>query len=418
VGDHQRNAERSAHLRVGFRGSTVTVTARPNTGQIRRVVQDLPATSTSKREYNPQTGEELNIIGENTTDRPWYQRDYMRVDWSANQVESSNSFDPLAMLKAGGQELETLAYRVDPTDPDAPVFIPDEGYFDVTNKVYVKPKDIGGVPACFYYAAVVVGGSFPYGNLRFVGGEAAALVSAHCATRRNRATATMRPRNGTAHVSTHTARSPMIASGTTRHYGIVDAKWHHLIQRYNIWTRATSTYRARPSVDTDNGGKGDGTDDECAGGGAGSRLRRPRRSMHDSVRFAKHEPNAWHYNLNTDDEIIFDSTNHATEEWDTAVRLAVQAARRVECQRTGGSLPRWNPVGRNAVRQGISNRANGRRRGRECSAGQPVLEREGLQERRLRAGRSQFGSPRSTHHRPLPQPVRKGDDPCVAAKGS
>src|SRR5207245_590139 len=38
-----------------------------------------------KREYNPQTGEELNVIGENTSDRPWYEREYMRVDWSSNK---------------------------------------------------------------------------------------------------------------------------------------------------------------------------------------------------------------------------------------------------------------------------------------------------------------------------------------------
>ena len=38
------------------------------------------------RDYNPQTGEELNVIVENTTDRPWYQREYFRVDWSKNLV--------------------------------------------------------------------------------------------------------------------------------------------------------------------------------------------------------------------------------------------------------------------------------------------------------------------------------------------
>src|SRR5436853_1223257 len=37
-----------------------------------------------KREYNPGTGEETNVISENTTDRPWSERQYMRVDWSKN----------------------------------------------------------------------------------------------------------------------------------------------------------------------------------------------------------------------------------------------------------------------------------------------------------------------------------------------
>lgn len=36
------------------------------------------------RDYNPATGEQKNILVENTTDKPWYLRKYMRVDWSKN----------------------------------------------------------------------------------------------------------------------------------------------------------------------------------------------------------------------------------------------------------------------------------------------------------------------------------------------
>jgi hypothetical protein len=39
-----------------------------------------------KRSYNPTTGEELNVVEENTADRRWYERDYMRVDWSMNML--------------------------------------------------------------------------------------------------------------------------------------------------------------------------------------------------------------------------------------------------------------------------------------------------------------------------------------------
>lgn len=38
------------------------------------------------RDYNPQTGEESNVIRENSTDRPWYERKYIRVDWSRNLI--------------------------------------------------------------------------------------------------------------------------------------------------------------------------------------------------------------------------------------------------------------------------------------------------------------------------------------------
>ena len=37
-----------------------------------------------QRAYNPATGEQQNVLEENDTDRRWYERDYMRVDWSEN----------------------------------------------------------------------------------------------------------------------------------------------------------------------------------------------------------------------------------------------------------------------------------------------------------------------------------------------
>jgi hypothetical protein len=36
------------------------------------------------KSYNTLTGEELNVMDENDTERPWYERRYMRVDWSQN----------------------------------------------------------------------------------------------------------------------------------------------------------------------------------------------------------------------------------------------------------------------------------------------------------------------------------------------
>lgn len=39
-----------------------------------------------RRTYNTVTGEEQNVVVENTTDRHWYERQFMRVDWSQNLV--------------------------------------------------------------------------------------------------------------------------------------------------------------------------------------------------------------------------------------------------------------------------------------------------------------------------------------------
>ncbi len=94
-----------------------------------------------QRAYNPTTGEELNIVVENTTDRPWYQREYFRVDWSQNLAADSYDFDTLTALGwIGGIQYLPLAYTVlDPNNPDAPHWDAANGYFDVTVKAFATP---------------------------------------------------------------------------------------------------------------------------------------------------------------------------------------------------------------------------------------------------------------------------------------
>ncbi|MEM6734374.1 MAG: hypothetical protein AAF658_22610, partial [Myxococcota bacterium] len=41
------------------------------------------------RDFNTATGEQSNVLVENTTDRPWWEREFMRVDWSTNLVADS-----------------------------------------------------------------------------------------------------------------------------------------------------------------------------------------------------------------------------------------------------------------------------------------------------------------------------------------
>ena len=47
------------------------------------------------RRYNTETGEELNVIEENSQDRPWYERQYMRVDWAGNVMVDGYNFNDL-----------------------------------------------------------------------------------------------------------------------------------------------------------------------------------------------------------------------------------------------------------------------------------------------------------------------------------
>jgi hypothetical protein len=86
------------------------------------------------RVYDPITGNETNVLMENTADRVWYERDYMRVDWASNLVEGSLFGDysgywfPVSYVSTGSYwtNLETR-----PTDPYASRFSDD--YVEVTD---------------------------------------------------------------------------------------------------------------------------------------------------------------------------------------------------------------------------------------------------------------------------------------------
>ncbi|MSP24473.1 MAG: hypothetical protein EXR75_04780 [Myxococcales bacterium] len=314
--------------------------------------------------YNPSTGEENNVIEENKSDRPWYSREYFRVDWSINHIATSQTWDPLS---DDGFEVEPLAYYVsDPSHPDAPHFASEEGYFDVTNKLHLKPRmlDLGGgpAPACFYYGHVVNGGTYPWGNcenseitVRFaykrIAHEGEPGFSDYepidwDGSRMNAAGVFTRDR-----------------LGWDRSYGIVDEKWRRFAQRYNIWSAshtdrecalpATTALGCNPTRDTgdiDCDGKPDpipgadgtaffgpnGTDDECEDGkNWGSKCDALVGKC--TIPFSKRttRPVPWYYTLSPDDLTIFESTEFATWQWDAAMRVAVQSARYAECMRTG-----------------------------------------------------------------------------------
>lgn len=104
--------------------------------------------------YNPTTGEKLNILEENSSDRPWYEREYMRVDWSQNLVHNYQ-------LDFEAVSIESVPYYVQEVDPetgarhpDAPFFEEDGSYFDITSRIFAKAGTIdfpgyGEIPLCY-----------------------------------------------------------------------------------------------------------------------------------------------------------------------------------------------------------------------------------------------------------------------------
>lgn len=289
-----------------------------------------------KRSYNEQTGEELNVVVENDTDRPWYTREYFRVDWSRNLITTAYELDTLSQLGIYyGVELEPIAYYVnDPAHPDTPVFDPKRGYFDVTHKVWAKPQIIrddvwGDFPACWLY------GSFP---------------SVNC----NPSEVTLRQSYLKV---TDTDYEPLEYDGTKmdmfglftvdrfgydRSYGVVDDRWHRFGTRWNLWQRShaepvvacntpdTTPVGADPHRDDD----ANGTEDECESVGRGSRCDAVVGECTLPLRDRQLRTIAWHVNPGFPDD-LFASTRDMLAAWNDAVRMGVLAGRVAECRRTG-----------------------------------------------------------------------------------
>ncbi|MDY0059061.1 MAG: zinc-dependent metalloprotease [Myxococcota bacterium] len=102
------------------------------------------------REYNATTGEETNVLVENDTDRPWFEREYVRVDWSENLV---TNFDFITVdyldLEEGSALVKNLEYFVpeEQGGEDALHTERDDAgqltYLDYVGKMFVQPDEWG-----------------------------------------------------------------------------------------------------------------------------------------------------------------------------------------------------------------------------------------------------------------------------------
>ncbi len=298
-----------------------------------------------QRQYNPSTGEELNVIVENASDRPWHERKYMRVDWSKNLNVSAYDFDVLSLMGLYGVQYEPLAYTItDPTHRDAPRFEVKDGYFDVTNKALVSPEEVhfrwGSIPACFLPA--------DYG-----GGASKDCNPSEITVRHS-----FKRVEDTDYEPVHWDGVKFSAAGAftverrgyTRGYGMTDDRWYRFAARYNIWDRShyyadaenmtgavacftpdTTPAGADPHRDDD----ANGTEDECEIVGRGSRCDEFQQKCTLPFRDRTEKPVVWYFTENSDYD-YWDGTFWATHDWDVAMRSAVTTARYVECNRAGG----------------------------------------------------------------------------------
>ncbi len=124
-----------------------------------------------QRQYNASTGEQSNVLVEDSQDRPWYEREFMRVNWHANQIENSES-DCAAqrivnpnLACVGGLGLLTRYITDQDQQPQdqSMTFSRDASdkltYFDWTTQLIVNPPSIyyegyGNLPLCLFNPTV------------------------------------------------------------------------------------------------------------------------------------------------------------------------------------------------------------------------------------------------------------------------
>ncbi len=293
-----------------------------------------------RRDYNPTTGEELNVIEENTTDRPWYERRFMHVDWSTNLISETDLFALHRVID--GVTAEPVAYYVqDPSDPNAPQFIHDSTtgdiqYIDIVNQMFVRPETVTfddgfSIPSCYL------------------------LYQDHLDCTASQITV----RNSFLRVdpSHDTQYQPMVYTGdrmqrfgffnTLRagydeEYGVVEGARFHFVNRHNIW-------QASHRTNTDGSLVTCTTDTTCGGHGSVCDLDHAR--AHRTVDAAGHlqglctipyrqrhtTPIVYYTSSNFPDDLRPDAQAFA-DDWNSAFVDTVSSLRENECLADGGAV--------------------------------------------------------------------------------
>ena len=216
-----------------------------------------------RRAYNAQTGEESNLIEENDNDRPWHQRQYMRVDWSKN-VAQSTSGDTNWVFGEGTSATAVEYSATNVTDEDRPTFDPEKGYFDITNKYQAKSEvNPGwGVSECVVLGFMNGGSSFDctpaevkvrHSFVKLTGEEDFEPFEESFA-----------PRDivgnwGNAGNSFNREYGAPPITAWDPQYGYTDAQTKTFYSVHNIWEKSHQGFACKANADDDK----DGTADEC-----------------------------------------------------------------------------------------------------------------------------------------------------------
>lgn len=337
-----------------------------------------------KRAYNATTGEEMNVVEENAADRPWNKREFMRVDWSMNLVDTPTWSDMFQGKLFGDITVSPIAYTVNDSEhPDRPHFEPEKGYFDITSKFLVSPAEMespfidldGTVPAC------VVMGLYTGSAVNSCDPQEAVVRSSFLRVDRVDPDEDFEPFENT-HSSLDVIGNPgglgsSMSSGIVTpprvdwdpQYGYTDAGMHKYMHHHNVWEQSHQTTGVCKSDDECGGGtclpsgactvpcdyevqnQVNGTNVQCTNeltgydGNAGSQCSARGRCT-IPVRDREISPVAYWMSRDTPEALTdpLDENGNPTGRgdtedliytWNQAMRFSVAKAREVECRNTG-----------------------------------------------------------------------------------
>ena len=281
-----------------------------------------------RRAYESSTGEERNLLVENDSDRRWWEREYIRVDWSENLV-SDPDFSSLWFPKIFGEvKLQPVQYyETDPNSTNKPVMDLDHGYFDITSKFVAQsetldfgdPRDPFKFPACLLH------------NL-FTGSETYDCNDQEVTVR----TAFMRKFDHD-YEPAETSGDKFSMFGTfnkdrygfDRGYGVTDTNLHTYMARHNVWMKSHDGRTC--------GGVNASKLDEDAKCGSVKGSVCDLASLKCTIPYEDRTIRTVPYFLDTTMPADLESANQALlDEWNDAMKVALATTREVECRSKGG----------------------------------------------------------------------------------
>ncbi len=315
-----------------------------------------------RRDYNSQTGEETNVMVENTSDRPWYLRAEMRVDWSQNKAESTSGADTSWVFGEGSQVTAIQYASTNDNDEDRPLFDVAKGYFDVTNKYQLKPDIMPefGIAECVitgFFNGATSGDCTPTevklrsSYVKLTGNEDFESFEENLAQR----DIVGNWGNAGSNYNREYGGAPLTAWDPQ--YGFTDAKTKTFFAIHNIWEKSHQGFKCSSNSDISGRSKDDGSDaadgtaDACTNGktgykgSSGSQCDLNAGKCTIPIRDRSVKTIGYWLNIDTPLELLdqvdgsgkvksVGPIEEMTITWNQFLKVAVATRREVECRRT------------------------------------------------------------------------------------